>query len=86
MEVYKAIRFEDVMSALTTKRRKAIEAKGRETSEKLDRRAIHAEMRKSRRIRKAKRRCSENQTNADVAPGRRKEPLLSTLRGTKYQF
>ncbi len=81
MKAYKAIPFEDVMSALPAKRRKAIEAKGRALLEKIDRRATLADMRKSRKISQAKLADVLGVKQMQVSRlERRKDPRLSTLR------
>jgi DNA-binding Xre family transcriptional regulator len=81
MKAYKTIPFEDVVSALPAKRRKAIEAKGRALLEKIDRRATLAEMRKSRRISQAKLAEVLGVKQMQVSRlERRKDPRLSTLR------
>jgi predicted transcriptional regulator len=81
MKAYKTIPFEDVMSALPAKRRKAIEAKGRELLEKIDRRASLAELRKSRKISQAKLADVLGVKQMQVSRlERRKDPRLSTLR------
>jgi DNA-binding Xre family transcriptional regulator len=81
MKAYKTIPFEDVMSALPPKRRKAIEAKGRALLERIDRRATLAEMRKSRRISQAKLADALGVKQMQVSRlERRKDPRLSTLR------
>jgi len=81
MKVYKTTPFEDVMSSLPAKRRKAIEAKGRTLLEKIDRRATLAEMRKSRRISQAKLADVLGVKQMQVSRlERRKDPRLSTLR------
>ena len=81
MKAYKTIPFEDVMSTLPAKRRKAIEARGRELLEKIDRRATLAEIRKSRRISQAKLADVMGVKQMQVSRlERRKDPRLSTLR------
>jgi DNA-binding XRE family transcriptional regulator len=81
MKVYKTIPFEDVMSTLPAKRRKAIEAKGRTLLERIDRRATLAEMRKSRRLSQAKLAEVLGVKQMQVSRlERRKDPRLSTLR------
>jgi predicted transcriptional regulator len=83
MKTYKTIPFEDVMSALPAKRRKAIEAKGRELLVKIDRRATLAEMRKSRRISQAKLADVLGVKQMQVSRlERRKNPRLATIERT----
>jgi predicted transcriptional regulator len=83
MKAYKPIPFEDVMSGLPAKRRKAIEAKGRELLEKIDRRATLAEMRKSRKISQAKLADVLGVKQMQVSRlERRKDPRLSTMERT----
>jgi DNA-binding XRE family transcriptional regulator len=81
MKAYKTVSFEDVMSALPARRRKAIEAKGRKLLEKIDRRATLADLRKSRRISQARLAGLLGVKRMQVSRlERRKDPRLSTLR------
>jgi predicted transcriptional regulator len=83
MKAYRTIPLEDVMSALPAKRRKAIETKGEELLEKIDRRATLAEMRKSRRISQAMLADVLGVKQMQVSRlERRKDPRLSTMERT----
>lgn len=83
MKTYKPISLEEVMSAVSAKRRTAIEAKGRSLLEKIDRRVTLAEMRKNRNISQAKLANALGVQQTQVSRlERRKDPRLSTLRRT----
>ncbi len=79
--MYKTIPLDDVLAALPSKRRKAIEAMGQELFKKIDRRATLAEMRKSQRISQAKLAEALGVKQMQVSRlEKRKDPRLSTLR------
>jgi len=79
--MYKTIPLEKVMASLPAERREAIETKGRELLEKIDRRATLAEMRKSRKISQAKLAEALGVKQMQVSRlEKRKDPRLSTLR------
>lgn len=79
--MYKPIPFEEVMAALPAKRREAIEAKGQQLLEKIDRRVTLAEIRKSRKVSQAKLAETLGVKQMQVSRlEKRKDPRLSTLR------
>lgn len=79
--MYKTVPLEQVMAALPAKRRKAIEAKGQQLLEKIDRHATLAEIRKSRKISQAKLAETLGVKQMQVSRlEKRKDPRLSTLR------
>ena len=79
--MYKTTPLEEVMAALPAKRRKAIEAKGQELLERIDRRVTLAELRKGRKVSQAKLAETLGVKQMQVSRlEKRKDPRLSTLR------
>ena len=79
--MYKPVPLEKVMAALPAKRREAIEAKGQQLLEKIDRRATLAEIRKSRKVSQTKLAETLGVKQMQISRlEKRKDPRLSTLR------
>ncbi len=79
--MYRTIPLNDVMAALPSKRRRAIEARGQELLQKIDRRVTLAQMRKSQKVSQAKLAEALGVKQMQVSRlEKRKDPRLSTLR------